>query len=61
MLMGIDCVQAVITENVRGYGRFSTVQNSMCGRRGAFFEKRLKIIMMSLKPAENGEPEDPSS
>jgi len=38
---------------------FPRPKNSMCGRRGAFFEKRLKIIIMSLKPAENGEPEDP--
>ena len=31
----------------------------MCGKRGAFFEKYLKIIIMGLNPAENGEPEDP--
>jgi hypothetical protein len=35
-------------------------QNSlMCGRRGAFLEKSPKIMGMGLKPAQNGEPEDP--
>jgi hypothetical protein len=29
----------------------------MCGRQGAFFVKPLKIIIMGLKPAENGAPE----
>lgn len=37
----------------------STAKISMCGKGGAFFEKHLKIIIMGLKPAENGEPEDP--
>jgi hypothetical protein len=31
----------------------------MCEKRGAFFEKSLEIIVMGLKPLENGEPEDP--
>jgi len=31
----------------------------MCGKGGVFFEKYLKIIIMRLKRAENGEPEDP--
>jgi hypothetical protein len=31
----------------------------VCGKRAAFFEKYLKIIIMGLKPAENGEPEHP--
>lgn len=30
----------------------------MCGRRGAFFKKSLKIMIMGLKPAENGAPKD---
>ena len=32
---------------------------SVCGRRGAFFEKSLKIMIMGFKPVENGELEDP--
>jgi antitoxin HicB len=39
--------------------RFSTAKISMCGRRGTFLEKSLKIIIMGLKPAENGELRDP--
>jgi predicted RNase H-like HicB family nuclease len=38
---------------------FSTAKISMCGKGAAFFEKYLKIIVMGLKPAENGEPENP--
>jgi len=31
----------------------------MCGNRGVFFEKYLKIIVIGLKLAENGEPKGP--
>jgi hypothetical protein len=31
----------------------------LCQTRCAFLEKSLKIMILGIKPAENGEPEDP--
>jgi hypothetical protein len=58
MLIGIGCAHAVIAENVCAHSRLSTAKIWMRGRRDAFFEKRLKIIIMSLKPPKTAEPED---
>ena len=46
-------------ENIRDYRPLVTAKSSMCEKRGAFPEKSLEIMVMGLKPAENGEPEDP--